>query len=413
MEVIALYAGADEQQINVYFLSDVDQLQRARHDAEQLRSVAEQANTAKNDFLSRMSHELRTPLNAILGFTQLLELDELEPSQEEAVGQILRAGRHLLGLINVVLDISRIETGRLAVSAEPVPVAEVFDQAWELVAITASQRGIVVRIDPPLDRTLHVRADQQRLKQVFVNLLSNAVKYSVRDTQILVGHELRDARLRIVVRDAGPGISQEKVARLFQPFERLGLDSEVGAAEGVGLGLALSKALVEAMNGAIGVDSEPGAGSRFWVELDVVSAPDDAVVVAPGPLSPAADLGTILYIEDNSSNLRLVERILEHRPGIRLVGATTGDEGFERARELNPEIILLDLDLPDMRGERVLDRLRGEKWGREIPVVVLSADATPGLARNLAQHGASAHMTKPVDVQRLLDLVDDLLAAPV
>jgi CheY-like chemotaxis protein len=279
--------------------------------------------------------------------------------------------------------------------------------------MTASERGIVLRIDPPLDRTVHVRADQQRLKQVLVNLLSNAVKYSVRDTQILVGHELRADRLRIVVRDSGPGISQDKVARLFQPFERLGLDAEAGAAEGVGLGLALSKALVEAMNGTIGVDSEPGAGSRFWVELEVVSAPDDAVAVAPSAIAPTADLGTILYIEDNSSNLRLVERILEHRPGIRLVGAMNGAEGFDRARELRPEVILLDLDLPDMRGERVLDRLRGEEWGREIPVVVLSADATPGLARRLAQLGASAHMTKPVDVQRLLDLVDGLLAAPV
>jgi CheY-like chemotaxis protein/anti-sigma regulatory factor (Ser/Thr protein kinase) len=265
----------------------------------------------------------------------------------------------------------------------------------------------------PIDRKIHVRADQQRLKQVFVNLLSNAVKYSTRDSEVTVSSAARDDRFRIVLSDAGPGIAPEKLPRLFQPFERLGLETQEGAAEGIGLGLALSKALVEAMGGEIGVESSPGAGTSFWVDLELAFPPDHDVIDVEPEAGLPHGLGVILYIEDNPSNLRLVERVLERRPGIRLVGASSGAEGMRQVADLAPQLVLLDLDLPDMRGEEVLDRLRGEPWGREVPIVVLSADATPGLTRRLSQLGSTAHLTKPVDIQSLLDTVDDLIGEPL
>jgi signal transduction histidine kinase/ActR/RegA family two-component response regulator len=378
--------------------------------AERRRSEAEAAaaNRAKSEFLSRMSHELRTPLNAVLGFGQLLEIDPLTAEQRESVGHILKAGRHLLGLIDEVLDISRIEAGHLSISLEPVLLDEVIQEALDLIHPLAAKWN--VRLDGAArevgDR--YVLADRQRLKQVLLNILSNAAKFNRPGGTVSVAAE--DAagdRLRVNVTDTGPGIPPEKMGRLFTAFDRLG--AEVTGVEGTGLGLALSKRLVEVMGGAVGVDSAVGQGSTFWVELPLVESPATGVapLTTPAPASPTQ--GTVLYIEDNLPNLRLVERLLAHRPGMKLLSAIQGGLGLELAREHRPGLILLDLNLPDIPGEKVLELLQHDPRTRQIPVVVISADATPGRIKRLLSAGARAFLTKPLDVKQFLRLLDEVL----
>jgi len=345
-----------------------------------------------------MSHELRTPLNAILGFGQLLGMDHLDDDQQESVEHILNAGRRLLDLINEVLDFSRIETGQLALSLEPVNVREAIEDAGALIRPLATSRGIVVFVaEIPSDQ--HVLADRQRLKQVLLNLLSNAVKYNRPDGTVRIACQPAGmAALRIGVTDEGQGISPAQEHRLFAPFDRLG--AEASATEGTGLGLALSKALVEAMGGTIGVDSTVGVGSRFWFE-------------PPAPATTAAGAtatGTILYIEDNLSNFRLIERALALRANVRLLPAMLGGLGLDLAREHRPDLVLLDLHLPDMSGDELLARLRADPATREIPVIVLSADATPGQVERLLADGARAYLTKPLDIGAFLAAVDEVLA---
>jgi len=420
---------ADRLQILNLLLSTYDaaiqrnkELGRAKEELEQrsaelaaAKQEADRANRAKSDFLSRMSHDLRTPLNAILGFAQLLEMDSLSPEQQESVRHILKGGAHLLGLINEILDIARIESGHLSLSPEPVAIGEIVQHVVELVHPLAAQRGIAFDNDAVTvcgDR--HLMADRQRLTQILLNLLSNAVKYNREGGRVRLSCEnVPDGRLRIKVSDTGAGIRPEKLALLFQPFERLG--AEQSGIEGTGLGLVLSRGLAEAMGGTLGVESEVDRGSTFWVELALADpvAKTAAASVRPRPSGSEPDsgvTGTVLYIEDNISNRRLMERLLARRPGVRLVGVGQGQAGLDLARTARPDLILLDLHLPDMHGEEVLRRLWEDLHTRAIPVAVLSADATPAQAKRLRAAGAVAYLTKPLDVNEVLQWLDDTLA---
>jgi len=375
---------------------------------------AERANRAKSDFLSRMSHDLRTPLNAILGFAQLLEMDNLNMEQREGVRLILKGGAHLLGVINEILDIARIESGHMSLSPEPVSISDIVAHVFELVRPLAVQRCIAFDDDTvTVCGSRHVMADRQRLTQILLNLLSNAVKYNRDAGRVRLSCEdVPDGRLRIKVSDTGAGISPEKLELLFQPFERLG--AEHSGIEGTGLGLVMSKGLAEAMGGALGVESEVDRGSTFWVELalaDPAAETAASSVLAPSDASgqDSGVTGTVLYIEDNISNRRLMERLAARRPGVRLVGVTHGQAGLDVARTSQLDLILLDLHLPDMPGEEVLRRLREDPGTRAIPVAVLSADATPAQVRRLRAAGAMAYLTKPLDVREVLQLLDDTL----
>ena len=385
-----------------------EQLQQEITERRRAEEEADRANRAKSDFLSRMSHELRTPLNGILGFAQLLEMESLPADQAEGVAHILKAGRHLLGLINEVLDISRIEAGRLQLSLEPVPVSDTLHGAVDLVRPLAAQHGIELGAEVA-NGDCHVLADRQRLQQVLLNLLSNAVKYNRAQGAVTVSCEERGSdRLRILVTDTGQGISPSKLERLFVPFDRLGVEGS--GIEGTGLGLALSKHLVEVMGGVLDVTSRVGIGSTFAVELPRTAAPVDVLKpVEASPTLPTAARQarvTVLYIEDNLSNLRLIEQVLSRRPHATLLSAMQGRLGLDLAREHRPDLILLDLHLPDLSGEEVLRQLLAEPRTRDIPVVVLSADATPGQVERLLAVGARAYLTKPLDVPKFLALVD-------
>ena len=388
--------------------------QRLAHEQVRLAKLeAERASRAKSDFLSRMSHDLRTPLNAILGFAQILQMDRLNAEQAEAVQQILRGGVHLLELINEVLDIARIEAGQLSLSPEPVAVGEVITHVVEMVRPLARPRQITVQADDASAAGVHARADRQRLRQVLVNLVSNAVKYNRDGGQVRVSCALDRCTVRVLVADTGPGIRADKRALLFQPFERLG--AEQSGVEGTGLGLAVSKGLTEAMGGRIGYESTADVGTTFWVELPHAVAPPprqaEAQTTAAG--QPVAAAGTVLYVEDNRSNVRLLERLLARRPGVVLLTAATGEAALRMIRERHPDLVLLDLHLPDMDGEEVLRRVWAAPTRRAIPVAVLSADATPRQQQRLLAAGAVAYLTKPLDVATLLQIVDERLAGKV
>ena len=394
---------------------DITSIKRAEVDHRQAREAAEQANHAKSDFLSRMSHELRTPLNSILGFAQMLQLAELPSRERESVGYILKGGHHLLGLINEVLDIARIEAGRLALSSEPVRISDALGQALDLVQPIAAERAVAINFNGITHGDQHVLADRQRLAQVLLNLLSNAVKYNRAGGTVTVfcEHAPRE-RLRINVIDTGTGIAPASLKKLFSPFERL--DAERSGVEGTGLGLALSKRLIEAMGGAIGVESTLGQGSTFWLELSLLEDPVREMQLKMGSdlgslaVGTAARAGTLLYIEDNLSNLRLMEHIMATRPEIRLVAAMQGKMGLELSQAHRPDLILLDLHLPDLGGDQVLKFLRQDPRTSSIPVVMISADATPGQIERLLAAGANDYLTKPLDVQKLLELIDRTLA---
>jgi PAS domain S-box-containing protein len=394
---------------------DITDRKAAELAAEAAREEAERANQAKSEFLSRMSHELRTPLNAVLGFGQLLELDELNPGQQEAVGLILDAGRHLLELINEVLDISRIESGTMSISLEPVHLASVLADALSLIRPLADGADVRLVADDPDRADLHVRADQQRLKQVFINLLSNAVKYNRRGGEVSVRcTQVADGRVEIAVADTGHGMSAEQMLKLFEPFERLG--AERTEIEGTGLGLSLCKGLVEAMGGVITADSEPGAGSTMRIQLDGAQEPAWEGTARNGP--PVAATGrpreghTIVYIEDNLSNVRLVEQLLSGLSGVRLIAAMQGKLGIDLVHRHDPDLILLDLHLPDLHGREVLEQLKGDPATAPIPVVILSADASPAQLQRLCAAGAAGYLTKPIDVQSLLDTVRNCAKGP-
>ena len=360
-----------------------------------------------------MSHELRTPLNAILGFGQLLERQNPTVQQRARVEHIMSAGRHLLNLINEVLDISRIEAGHLQLSLEPVAVAEVLEEALDLMRPLAADREMELVVGDEFENDLHLLADRQRLKQVLLNLLTNAVKYTAVGGRVAISLERSPlGKTRLIVTDTGAGIATEKLARLFTPFDRLGV--EQSGVEGTGLGLALCQRLMHAMGGDIGVQSALGKGSAFWIELPSVESPLSAL---PRDRRAAADLpategGKILYIEDNLSNLALVEQMLAEQPHIELLTAMQGGLGIDLARKHRPDLILLDLHLPDLRGHQVLARLRQDKLTREIPVVVISADATTRQIQRLMAAGARNYLTKPLDIGEFFRVIDEAMGNP-
>jgi CheY-like chemotaxis protein/anti-sigma regulatory factor (Ser/Thr protein kinase) len=364
-----------------------------------------------------MSHELRTPLNAVLGFGQLLKLDDMDPRQDEAVEQILKAGRHLLDLINEVLDISRIESGTMTMSLEPVHLGSVLAEALSLIRPLADAEEVRLIAHPSECADLHVHADQQRLKQVLINVLSNAVKYNRRGGEVTVQcTEAAGGRIEIAVADTGHGMSAAQLERLFEPFDRMG--AETTNVEGTGLGLSLSKGLIEAMAGVISAESEPGSGSTIRIELDTAEEPGDAASARTSP--PVAANGTpreaqtiVVYIEDNLSNLTLVEQVLDHLPHVRLIPAMQGKLGIDLIRQHHPDLILLDLHLPDLHGRDVLAELKRDPATAAIPVVVLSADATPAQFDRLLADGAAGYMTKPIDVESLLETVRNSTPAPL
>jgi signal transduction histidine kinase/ActR/RegA family two-component response regulator len=375
------------------------------------RDTAMSATQAMNSFLSSTSHELRTPLNAILGFTQLLQLSELSAEDSDGVDRILGAGHHLLALINELIDIARIESGDLGLSLEPVLVRPVIEESCRLMAPIAAGRSIQISTDC-VHPALAVFADQQRLSQILVNLISNAVKYNHRDGSITIScQEEGTGQVSIVVTDTGPGLSPENIERIFIPFERLG--AEQTTVEGTGIGLPLAKALAEAMKGHLTVSSVLGQGAAFTVSLP--RAPDMIRVPAPSPAeaSPAAWPHTpagaglsVLYIEDNPANVEVVARYLRGRPNTRLLSAITGRVGIECAVRDVPDIILLDLNLPDLQGDEVLNELKADPATTAIPVVVLSADASRGVIRRLLAGGAFAYLTKPIELAELGALLD-------
>ncbi len=394
---------------------DITDRKLAEEKIKQARNEAEKANHAKSEFLSRMSHELRTPMNSILGFAQLMEMGELTLSQKKGVKHILNSGKHLLNLINEVLDISRIEAGRISLSMEPINIGGVITEMLDAMQPNAAKMNLKTRLQNSTANKLFVVADYQRLKQVLLNLLANAFKYNIKGGSVNVLTELVErpepeiTTIRISISDTGVGISAEDLPKLFQPFERIG--AEKGETEGTGLGLTVVKKLMEIMGGTIGVTSQVGQGSTFWIELPLAESQKSLAEQTEWALKPEKGVtktaGTILYIEDNVSNIELVEQILTtQRPGNRLIANMSGNMAVSLAIEYMPDLILLDLDLPDIHGSEVLKNLQAEAKTKYIPVIIISADAMPDRIEKLTLAGVKDYLTKPLDIITFLKAID-------
>jgi CheY-like chemotaxis protein len=377
------------------------------------KASAEQANQAKSSFLSSMSHELRTPLNAILGFGQLCASETLPVTAEqrkEFIVHIVAAGKHLLLLINEVLDLAKVESGTIALSLEPISVAEVLKECETMIAPLAEARS--VKLTFPENISLQVMADRTRLIQILLNLLSNAVKYNREGGAVIVLCVMQDHRkIRLTVRDTGPGLDERHVAQLFQPFNRLG--QEGGTEEGSGIGLVVSKRLVELMGGEIGVTSTVGLGSMFWIELPSVAVG----LMTADEMTDTANLqsevtaikrkaATILYVEDNPANLKFIQKLVGFREDIDLLTAVNANLGIELARVHQPDIILLDINLPGLSGNEALGILRRDARTAHIPVIALTANAMPKEVKEGMERGFFNYLTKPINIDDFFTSLD-------
>ena len=425
---------ADGRQTCYAFGTDITARKQAEEALIAARDEAERANRAKSQFLSQMSHELRTPMNAIIGFGQLLGSDArqpLAPHQQAWVYEILRGAEHLLGLINEVLDLGRIEAGELQLAPEPVPLHALTEECLGLVQALAQSRGVRLYPAPPAMQQASVLADRRRLKQVLLNLLGNAIKYNRPAGEVALEFRHEGQRAWLAVRDSGRGLTAAEQARLFQPFERL--SAAHSGVEGTGIGLALSRRLVEAMGGSIGVDSQPGLGSTFWVRLPnphaaqvtqvmqmmqvtpglqtALAEGDTAAASRPAAAAVAADdrLRTVLYIEDNAVNVVLMEAMLARLPGLRLLSAALPSDGLRLAQQERPDLVLLDIHLPEMDGFAVLAHLRANTATAHTPVVAVSANALPADIDAALHAGFAGYITKPVLLEELLDTVQRML----
>jgi PAS domain S-box-containing protein len=384
-------------------------LQDKNAELENAKVVAEKANLAKSNFLSSMSHELRTPLSAILGFAQLMESGSPAPtaSQQRSIDQILQGGWYLLELINEILDLALIESGKLSLSLEPILLTEVLNECQDMIEPQAQKRGISVAF-PQFDIPYVVQADRTRVKQVFINLLSNAIKYNKVGGSVVVDHVMSTPeRIRICVRDSGEGLSAEKMTQLFQPFNRLG--QEANGEEGTGIGLVTTKRLIELMGGSIGAESTVGSGSVFWIELNLSTEPQPArgaaiySAAADTPIQAGARMCTLLYVEDNPANLMLIEDLISRRPDIRLLSARDGNRGVEIARASRPDVILMDINLPGISGIRALRILAEDPTTAHIPVIALSANAIPRDIELGLEAGFFRYLTKPIKVNEFME----------
>ena len=392
-------------------------LQENNVELQNAMSAAEKANLAKSDFLSSMSHELRTPLSAILGFAQLIESGSPEPtpSQKRSVDQILLAGWYLLKLINEILDLALIESGKLSLSPEPVSLVEVMQECEAMIGPQAHKRGITVSF-PTFDTPCFVKADRTRVKQIFINLLSNAIKYNRPGGTVMVSVlDGTEQRIRFIVEDTGEGLTPDEIAQLFQPFNRLG--QKANSEEGTGIGLVMTKRLVELMGGAIGVESTVGQGSRFWFELNLTNERKQTVIADQSSTASEptitnyidATRRTLLYVEDNPANLMLVEDLMARRPDIRLLTARDGISGIELARAAQPDVILMDINLPGISGIKAMRILANDPGTASIPVIALSANAMPHDIERGLDAGFFRYLTKPIKIAEFIDTLDEAL----
>src|SRR5450759_1994695 len=388
------------------------ELQETNFALQGAKLAAEKANLAKSDFLSNMSHELRSPLNAILGFAQLMEsgTPAPTPAQRQSIDQILQAGWYLLELINEILDLALIESGKLSLSLEPISLAEVMHECQAMIEPQAQKRGISVAF-PQFEIPYYVKADRTRVKQVLINLLSNAIKYNKVGGTVVVHYiASTPGRIRICVKDTGEGLTPDKLTQLFQPFNRLGQEANVE--EGTGIGLVVCKRLIELMGGVIGAESTVGKGSVFWIEMNLtaerqpVSGVAELTAVAQAQVQADAQLRTLLYVEDNPANLMLVEDLIARRPDIRLLSARDGNRGIGIARASRPDVILMDINLPGISGIQALKILRADSATANIPVVALSANAMPHDIENGLEAGFFRYLTKPIKVNEFMDTLD-------
>jgi len=385
-------------------------LQHTNEELEAARAVAEKANRAKSDFLSSMSHELRTPLNAVLGFAQLLASEKPPPSvsQQRSLDQILKGGWYLLRLINEILDLAMIESGKVTLSQESMGLSDVLRDCQAMIAPQAQKRDIEL-LFITLNQPFFVHADRTRVKQVMINLLSNALKYNRRGGRVTVECTATDyGMVRISVTDTGAGLSMDQQRQLFQPFNRLG--QEDGGEEGTGIGLVVTKQLVELMDGNLGVHSVEGRGTTFWVELTASSEPVLEISAFDLPASPGAAVGaaqrTVLYVEDNPANLSLVEMLIERRPDLKLLTAIDGHSGIQLARTYQPHVILMDINLPGMSGFDCLKILQDDHITGHIPVLALSANAMPRNIEKGMDAGFFRYLTKPINVVKFMEALD-------
>ena len=376
--------------------------------------MARKANLAKSEFLSRMSHELRTPLNAILGFSQLLQMgSEYKQSSDvqSKVDPILKAGNHLLELVDEVLELSKIEEGKLKVSIEPVETFEIKNEVLDLVKPMAEQESVVLIDQCPIENSLFVMADRLRLKQILVNLITNAIKYNKAGGSVTLTQKIENQNLIFRVEDNGPGIKEEDKTLIFKPFERLG--AEGSGVEGTGIGLSIAKNLIELMNGSIGFTSEVGKGSCFYFALPLTDKPsnfEEKTDQKPGNFDTSKNIKTVLYIEDNPINLELVEQVLGGEEHIRLIAASNGGLGIQAAREQSPNLILLDINLPDTDGISVFKKLKSFDNTSHIPVIALSADAMESDKKLAMDLGFYSYIAKPIDISNFRRSIDDALS---